>query len=61
MNGFKWKLFKLQLSFIGWFLLGAVLCGFGMIFVLPYFEATMAEFYLEVQRCQSPDASEVCA
>ncbi len=60
MNGFKWKLFKLELSFIGWFLLGALLFGFGTIFVLPYFEATMAEFYQEVLCCQAPDASEAC-
>ncbi|HPG92557.1 MAG TPA: DUF975 family protein [Clostridia bacterium] len=51
MNGYKWKLFKLQLSFIGWFLLGAILCGVGDIFVLPYYQAAMAEFYQELLRC----------
>jgi uncharacterized membrane protein len=46
MKGEKWKLFVLQLSFIGWYLLGYLACCFGIIFVLPYFNATMAEFYM---------------
>lgn len=45
MDGEKWKLFVLQLSFFGWFLLGAIACGLGVLFVMPYYEATMAEFY----------------
>ena len=45
MNGEKWKLFVLQLSFFGWFFLGAIACGLGVLFVIPYHEATMAEFY----------------
>ena len=45
MNGEKWKLFVLDFSFIGWYLLGAIACGLGVLFVVPYYEATMAEFY----------------
>lgn len=45
MNGEKFKLFSLQLSFIGWYLLGLLACAIGAIFVNPYYEATMAEFY----------------
>lgn len=45
MNGEKWKLFVLQLSFIGWIILGTMACGIGVLFVMPYYEATMAEFY----------------
>ena len=45
MDGEKWNLFVLQLSFIGWYMLGLLLCGLGMAFVNPYYEATMAEFY----------------
>ncbi|MBQ8011240.1 MAG: DUF975 family protein [Oscillospiraceae bacterium] len=44
MDGEKWKLFVLQLSFIGWYLLGALVCC-GSVFVSPYEQATMAEFY----------------
>lgn len=47
MDGYKWNLFVLQLSFIGWELLGAMCCGVGMAFVVPYEEATFAEFYAE--------------
>lgn len=44
MNGEKMGVFLLQLSFFGWFLLGAVTIV-GMFFVMPYYNATMAEFY----------------
>ena len=45
MRGEKWNYFVLQLSFIGWILLGLLACCIGGVFVTPYFEATMAEFY----------------
>lgn len=45
MDGNKMELFILQLSFIGWFLLGVLACGFGVLFVTPYYEATLAELY----------------
>lgn len=44
-NGFKWNIFVLELSFIGWSLLGLLLCGIGILFVAPYIEATKAELY----------------
>ena len=44
-RGEKWKIFVLQLSFIGWYLIGAVCCCVGGVFVDPYFEATFAELY----------------
>ena len=43
--GRKWDLFVLQISFIGWYILGALLCGLGVIFVNPYAEQTYAEAY----------------
>lgn len=52
MRGYKWKLFKLQLSFIGWELLAAFFTfGIGMIFLMPYEEAAFAEFYAELLKC----------
>lgn len=45
MTGQKWNYFVLQLSFIGWFLLGFLACCVGTLFVNPYYEATLAEFY----------------
>lgn len=44
-NGEKWNIFVLDLSFIGWFLLGALACGVGTLFVMPYYYATYAELY----------------
>lgn len=43
--GEKANLFVLDLSFIGWKLLGVLACCIGSYFVLPYIEATFAEFY----------------
>lgn len=45
MMGQKWNYFVLQLSFIGWFLLGLLACCIGGVFVNPYYEATLSEFY----------------
>ena len=45
MYGQKMNVFVLELSFIGWELLGAFACGIGIYFVLPYIEATFAELY----------------
>lgn len=45
MNGEKWDLFVLQLSFLGWELLGLLACCVGVAFVTPYEQATFAEFY----------------
>ena len=44
-DGEKLKIFILDLSFIGWVLLGLLLCCVGQIFVQPYIEATFAELY----------------
>ena len=48
MNGYKWKLFCLDLSFIGWYLLGMLCFGIGVIFVTPYHQMARANFYLEL-------------
>ena len=52
MEGYRWKLFCLQLSFIGWFLVGALACGLGNLWVNPYQQASIANFY-EVRRAES--------
>lgn len=46
MKGCRYELFKLELSFIGWYLLGALCCGIGVMFVEPYYCATITQFYL---------------
>ena len=45
-TGQKMDLFVLDLSFLGWIILGAICCGIGLLFVQPYLEATKAEVYL---------------
>ena len=45
-TGQKMDLFVLDLSFLGWIILGLICCGIGILFVLPYPQATKAEVYL---------------
>lgn len=45
-RGHKLDMFILDLSFFGWYLLGALALGIGTLFVLPYDYATKAELYL---------------
>ena len=45
-TGQKMDLFVLDLSFLGWIILGALCCGIGLLFVQPYPEATKTEVYL---------------
>lgn len=53
MAGHKWELFVLQLSFIGWKLIGIMLCCIGIVFVMPYENATYTEFYKELESNKS--------
>ncbi|MCI9593147.1 MAG: DUF975 family protein [Lachnospiraceae bacterium] len=50
MEGNKLDTWVLELSFIGWYLLGALFCCMGGIFVNPYREATIAELYLKLRQ-----------
>lgn len=44
-DGEKWNIFVLDLSFLGWNILGSLLFGIGTLFVTPYYSATQAELY----------------
>ena len=48
MQGNKMRLFFLQISFIGWILLSILIMGFGMIAVIPYENAAVTAFYLDI-------------
>ena len=48
-DGEKMDMFVLDLSFIGWYLLGGLLFGIGTVFVMPYQNATKAELYLALR------------
>lgn len=45
MAGYKGKLFLLELSFIGWHLIGALTFGLGYLFITPYIQTAKAVFY----------------
>lgn len=49
MNGHKMDMFILGLSFIGWCLLGTITLGIAFIWVGPYMNATMANFYNSIK------------
>lgn len=49
MRGNLGRLFYLQISFIGWFLLGLFSCGIGLIWIVPYMGVTSAYFYLDLK------------
>ncbi|MDO6353906.1 DUF975 family protein [Caloramator sp. CAR-1] len=53
MRGFRWKLFCLNLSFIGWVLLCVLTLGIGFLWLQPYMNASFANFYQNLK--------EVCA
>jgi len=48
MYGYKWKLFCLCLRFIGWFLLGILSLGIGLLWIAPYIQIGLAKFYEDV-------------
>lgn len=49
MKGYKWKLFMLDLSFIGWYIVGALCLGIGTLWVTPYHQTARAHFYEELK------------
>ena len=49
MDGNRWRLFCLQISFIGWSLLSSLLTfGIGDLWLTPYRQAASAAFYREI-------------
>ncbi|MGQ7359082.1 DUF975 family protein [Streptococcus suis] len=48
MKGYKFKRFLLDLSFIGWFILGSITFGLAGLYVWPYHYAAQIHFYEEI-------------
>lgn len=44
-NGNKFNIFILEMSFFGWYLLGTLALGIGILFVNPYRDASLAALY----------------
>ena len=53
MDGHKWEKFVLDLSFLGWIIVGSLCLGVGTLWVTPYMEAANAQFYEYVRACPS--------
>lgn len=49
MEGNKMDLFVLYLSFLGWILLGCMTLGIAFIYVVPYMQTTIANFYNSIK------------
>lgn len=49
MDGHKAEFFWLELTFIGWHLLGALTCGIAYLWISPYIEAAHASFYESIR------------
>jgi len=50
MKGYKWRLFCLCFSFIGWILLSILTLGIGYLWLMPYMAAAQAAFYQNVKQ-----------
>ena len=49
MVGFKFKLFSLWCSYIGWFILGILTLGIGFLWIVPYYQTAKANFYQDLK------------
>ena len=44
----KWRLFRLQITFIGWLFLSIITIGIGLIWLVPYYMEAMVVFHNEI-------------
>lgn len=49
MVGFKWKLFCLHLSFIGWAILSILTLGIAYLWLTPYVYSSISNFYVDLK------------
>lgn len=53
MKGHKWKLFVLDLSFIGWFIVCLFTFGIGFLWLQPYMFAAKTQFYESIKPAEA--------
>lgn len=58
MDGKKWKLFCLDISFIGWIILSLLTFGLGFILLCPYIYTARAAFYEDLKAELQPAQAE---
>ena len=49
MDGYKWKLFTLDVGFLGWYIVGALCAGVGVFWTSAYHGMARAHFYDELK------------
>lgn len=54
MDGHKMEYFLLQLSFIGWMIVGSLCCGIGTLWVSAYMYTANAHFYNQLKAAEEP-------
>ncbi len=57
MIGYKWKLFCLDFSFIGWALLSCLTLFIGFLWFVPYNTASVANFYQNLKDASEPNSN----
>lgn len=51
-DGYKWRIFVFQLSYLGWYLLDIFTLGIlGIFYVSPYYYAAQTEVYRHLREC----------
>ncbi len=55
MNGYKWKLFCLDLSFFGWYILSFLTFGVLSLWLTPYKAAAYTHFYEELKEARAKE------
>ena len=58
MKGHKWELFVLDLSFLGWLIVGSLCLGIGTLWVEPYMQEARAIFYNNLCGGAAPQISD---
>ena len=59
MKGYKWKLFMLFLSFIGWALLAMLTLGIGFFWLYPYISLSISNFYEDLKINQTAASQKI--
>ncbi len=58
MSGNKWSLFCLDFSFTGWYLLGVLCFGIGVLAVHPYHQTARTAFYHDIAKREAASETE---
>lgn len=56
MKGHKWEFFCLEISFIGWYIIGILSAGIGFLWIIPYNFTACSHFCLEILKETSSES-----